>query len=173
MKLPIKVIILLLFSSMCVLEGADNIPSPANKEHIREEIAKLRASIEAISIEAKKDPITFELKQTYREKYDTLNESEKEYLKKNFPLIRRITQSVLTQLAPKRVPSDIHTNERNVVEFYLYSDGSISDQRCVVNSNYPVLENVSLEVIDLASKKYPRPLQKTLIRYSILYKMGG
>lgn len=151
--------------------GTENVSSSDHRQRIREEIEQFRESLEVMSIEAKKDPVTFELKRTYGKEYNRLSDGEKEYLKKNFSLIRRITQDVLSHLTPQSVSSYIQTNERNIVEFYLHTDGSISDQHCVKTSGYPILDDISLEVIDIAAKKYPRPLQTTLIHYSVFYKL--
>lgn len=87
--------------------------------------------------------------------------------------MRRITQGVLDRYGRSRIPDSIRVNDTNMIEFYLHPDGSISDLRFLKNSRLSILDDTTREVIELAYAKYPRPQQKTLIRYRVWYNLTG
>ncbi|WP_422557154.1 energy transducer TonB family protein [Sulfuricurvum sp.] len=111
------------------------------------------------------------LKTTYGEKFEQLSAGEKEYLTRNYKLIRRITQAVLDRYGHSRIPADVIVNDRNMIEFYLHPNGSISDISFVQKSKIEVLNDTTRETIELAYYKYPRPKEKILIRYRVYYDM--
>lgn len=112
------------------------------------------------------------LRKLYGNEFSRLSISEKEYLIINFKLLRQITQDVLSRYAPSRIPSDINEDGANTIEFYLHVDGSISDIKFIQLSKIAILNDTTKEVIELAHAKYPRPKQKTLIRYHTKYELG-
>lgn len=113
------------------------------------------------------------IQRLYGDKFNELSEGEQKYLLDNQEEMRRITQRVLDRYGRSRIPDSIRTNDTNMIEFYLHSDGSISDIRFLKNSNLAILDDTTKEVIELAYSKYPRPQQKTLIRYRVWYNLTG
>lgn len=113
------------------------------------------------------------IQRLYGDKFNTLSEGEQKYILDNQEVMRRITQGVLDRYGRSRIPDSIRTNDTNMIEFYLLPDGSISDIRFLKNSNLAILDDTTKEVIELAYSKYPRPQQKTLIRYRVWYNLTG
>lgn len=111
------------------------------------------------------------LKATYGTKFEQLSDGEKEYLTQNFKLLQRITQVVLERYGKSRIPLDVITNDKNMIEFYLYPDGSISDISFIQKSKNDILNDTTRETIELAYSKYPRPKEKILIRYRVHYDL--
>jgi periplasmic protein TonB len=109
----------------------------------------------------------------YGDKFNELSEGEQKYILDNQEVMRRITQGVLDRYGRSRIPDTIRTNDTNMIEFYLHPDGSISDIRFLKNSRLSILDDTTKEVIELAYAKYPRPQQKTLIRYRVWYNLTG
>jgi len=113
------------------------------------------------------------IQRLYGDKFNELSEGEQKYILDNQEAMRRITQGVLDRYGRSRIPDSIRTNDTNMIEFYLHPDGSISDIRFLKNSNLAILDDTTKEVIELAYSKYPRPQQKTLIRYRVWYNLTG
>ena len=107
----------------------------------------------------------------YKGIYSQFSEVQKEYLAKNYKLIRRITQAVLDRYGHARIPADVIVNDRNMIEFDLHPNGSISNISFVQKSKIEVLNDTTRETIELAYSKYPRPKEKILIRYRIRYDL--
>lgn len=112
------------------------------------------------------------IKKLYAEKFDQLSEEERTYLIKNFYSMRSITQDILNRYGHGRIPDSINVTDRNLIEFYLYPDGSISDIRFIKKSKLAFLDDVTREVIELSYVKYERPRQKTRIRYQVFYNLS-
>lgn len=113
------------------------------------------------------------IQRLYGDKFTELSEGEQKYILDNQEVMRRITQGVLDRYGRSRIPDSIRTNDTNMIEFYLHPDGSISDIHFLKNSNLAILDDTTKEVIELAYSKYPRPQQKTLIRYRVWYNLTG
>jgi len=113
------------------------------------------------------------IQRLYGDKFNELSEGEQKYILDNQEVMRRITQGVLDRYGRSRIPDNIRTNDINMIEFYLHPDGSISDLRFLKNSQLSILDDTTKEVIELAYAKYPRPQQKTLIRYRVWYNLTG
>lgn len=111
------------------------------------------------------------LKVTYGAKFEQLSDGEKDYLNQNFKLLQRITQAVLDRYGKSRIPLDIITNDRNMIEFNLHPDGSISDISFILKSKIDILNDITRETIELAYSKYPRPKEKILVRYRVHYNL--
>lgn len=111
------------------------------------------------------------LKATYGAKFGQLSDGEKEYLNQNFKVLQRITQAVLNRYGRSRIPLDVITNDRNMIEFHLHPDGSISDISFIQKSKIDILNDTTRETIELAYSKYPRPKEKILIRYRVHYNL--
>ncbi len=117
--------------------------------------------------------ISDSIQRLYGDKFNELSEGEQRYLLDNQEAMRRITQGVLDRYGRSRIPDNIRTQDTNMIEFYLYPNGSISDIRFLKNSQLSILDDTTKEVIELAYAKYPRPQQKTLIRYRVFYNLTG
>lgn len=107
----------------------------------------------------------------YGDKFNDLSEGEQKYILDNQEVMRRITQEVLDRYAASKIPDTVQTNDNNIVEFYLFPDGSISDIKFLKNSQVTILDTTTKNVIELAYARYPHPRQKTLIRYRVFYNL--
>lgn len=113
------------------------------------------------------------IQRLYGDKFSELSAGEQKYILDNQEIMRRITQQVLNRYGQSRIPDNIRANSTNMIEFYLHPDGSISDIRFLEKSSLSILDDTTKEVIELAYAKYPRPQQKTLIRYRVWYNLAG
>lgn len=170
-------------------------PQPEPKKAFERHIAKTVANIERTPLPPKEfnlhdsftkaDPsarenmtrsstkISDSIQKLYGDKFNELSEGEQKYILDNQEVMRRITQNVLDRYGRSRIPDNIRGNDTNMIEFYLHPDGSISDLRFLKNSQLSILDDTTKEVIELAYSKYPRPQQKTLIRYRVWYNLTG
>lgn len=113
------------------------------------------------------------VKKLYGDKFGELSEGEQKYILDNQEVMRRITQGVLDRYGRSRIPDNLRVDETNTIEFYLHPDGSISDIRYLKNSRFAILDDTTKETIELAYAQYPRPAQKTYIRYRVWYNLTG
>lgn len=171
-------------------------PEPASepKKGFERHVAKTVAQIEKTpakkepglyEILSKADPSSLErptrsstkvadsIQRLYGDKFSELSAGEQKYIIDNQEVMRRITQGVLDRYGHSRIPDTIRINDTNMIEFYLHPDGSISDLRFLKNSQLSILDDTTKETIELAYAKYPRPQQKTLIRYRVWYNLTG
>jgi len=111
------------------------------------------------------------IEKLYGDKFGELSAGEQKYILDNQETMRRITQSVLDRYGRSKIPDFMRVDETNTIEFYLHPDGSISDLHFIKNSRYSILNDTTKETIELAYAKYPRPAQKTLIRYRVWYNL--
>ncbi|NWF67141.1 MAG: energy transducer TonB [Campylobacterales bacterium] len=107
-------------------------------------------------------------KELYEDEFDTFSKEQKEFIKTNLSSIGRITQRYLKypEFAGKMGQDGV-----NVVEFYLYPNGDITDLKVLTSSGYRLLDKNSIETIEIAYKDYPRPQTKTKIRIYVHYKI--
>lgn len=113
------------------------------------------------------------IKDAYGETFGELSPGEQKYILDNQEIMRRITQQVLNRVGRVNIPSEMRVNSSNVVEFYLYPNGDISDITFIEKSNFYILDDTTKETIEYAYSKYPRPEQKTRIRYKVGYYLRG
>ncbi len=113
------------------------------------------------------------IKDAYGETFGELSPGEQKYILDNQEIMRRITQQVLNRVGRVNIPSNMRVNSSNVVEFYLYPNGDISDIEFIEKSNFYILDDTTKETIEYAYSKYPRPEQKTRIRYKVGYYLRG
>lgn len=113
------------------------------------------------------------IQKLYGDKFNELSAGEQKYILDNQEAMRRITQKVLDRYGRSRIPDNIRTQDTNMIEFYLHPDGSISNLKFLKNSQLSILDDTTKEVIELAYGQYPRPEQKTLIRYRVFYNLTG
>ena len=112
-----------------------------------------------------------EMKKLYGSKWGKLSPAEQEYLLDNTEVMRRITQEVLNRQARVSDINDINVNKSNVIEFYLHPNGDMSDFKFLSKSGYYILDDLTKTTIGYAYSKYPRPKEKTLIRYNVFYNL--
>jgi len=86
--------------------------------------------------------------------------------------MRRITQQVLNRVARVNLDRNLNVNRSNVIEFYLHPNGDMSDFKFLSKSGYYTLDDITKETIEYAYSKYPRPKEKTLIRYNVYYHLA-
>ncbi len=113
--------------------------------------------------------INQDIQELYGDTFGTLSKGEQKYIIDNQEIMRRITQKVLNRVGSVNLKGDLHVNAGNIVEFYLYPNGDISDIHLIQKSGYYILDRTTKETIEYAYAKYPRPEQKTLIRYKVGY----
>ncbi len=117
--------------------------------------------------------ITTDVKKLYGEKFGELSEGEQKYILDNQEVMRRITQQVLNRVGPVNIPRDLRVNKENIVEFYLLPNGDITEIKFLDRSGFYLLDDTTKETIEYAYSRYPRPEQKTLIRYKVGYYLRG
>ncbi|MEA3522570.1 MAG: hypothetical protein U9R50_06320 [Campylobacterota bacterium] len=117
--------------------------------------------------------ISEDIKKAYGDTFGKLSEGEQKYILDNQEIMRRITQQVLTRVGGINLPNNLRVNEDNIIEFYLYPNGDISDIKFVKRSGFYILDDTTKETIEYAYSRYPRPEQKTLIRYHVGYYLRG
>lgn len=170
-----------------VQEAAPIEPKKAFERHVAKEVAAIerkpqpkglydilsQADPEVKSSSKSSIKINDSVKKLYGDKFGELSEGEQKYILDNQETMRRITQAVLDRYGRSRIPDNLRVDETNTIEFYLYPDGSISDIRYLKNSRFAILDDTTKETIELAYSKYPRPAQKTYIRYRVWYNLSG
>jgi len=116
---------------------------------------------------AEKDLLPRSVLYHYGEEFFELSAGEQRYIIDNFQRIRKINEVVGTRLLRDRPDDAIDPDDSNVVEFYLHPDGTISDFRLQKNRVGTFLDELTLQTIELAHSRYPKPQQKTLIRIRV------
>ena len=116
--------------------------------------------------------ISKDIREAYGDEFGKLSVGQQKYILDNQEIMRRITQEVLTRVARVNLPRDISVNKRNVIEFYLHPNGDMTDFKFVKKSGYYVLDDTTKETIEYAYSRYPRPTEKTLIRYNVYYNLA-
>ncbi len=112
------------------------------------------------------------IKELYGDEFGELSEGQQKYILDNQEIMRRITQQVLTRVARVNLSRDLNVNRSNVIEFYLHPNGDMSDFKFLSKSGYYVLDDTTKETIEYAYSRYPRPTEKTLIRYNVFYNLA-
>ncbi len=117
--------------------------------------------------------ISQDIQKLYGQEFGKLSPGQQKYILDNQEIMRRITQQVLNRVARVNLPRDLHVNRYNVVQFYLHPNGDISDFQFLEKSGYYILDDTTKETIEYAYSKYPRPQEKTLIRYNVYYHLAN
>lgn len=116
--------------------------------------------------------VSSNLQELYGEEFGKLTPGQQKYILDNQEIMRRITQQVLNRVARVNLDGSLRVNSSNVIEFYLHPNGDMSDFRFISKSGYFELDDITKETIEYAYAKYPRPAEKTLIRYNVFYHLG-
>lgn len=112
------------------------------------------------------------IKELYGDEFGELTPGQQKYIIDNQEIMRRITQEVLNRVARVNLPRDLNVNRTNIIEFYLHTNGDMTDFKFIKNSGYYVLDDTTKETIEYAYSRYPRPSEKTLIRYNVFYNLA-
>ncbi len=115
--------------------------------------------------EADRESLPLSVLHHYGEEFFSLPSGEQHFIIDNLQKIRKINEIVGTRLLRDR--SDIDPNDNNVVEFILNPDGTISDLSLEKNRIGTPLDELTLQTINLAYPKYPKPEQPTHIRIRV------
>lgn len=116
--------------------------------------------------EADRDSLPFSVLHHYGDEFFALSAGEQHYIIDNLQKIRKINEMVGTRLLRER-PDDVDPMDNNVVEFLLNPDGSISGLTLEKNRIGTPLDELTLQTINLAHAKYPKPEQPTKVRIRV------
>ncbi|MDP3300925.1 MAG: hypothetical protein Q8S36_03050 [Sulfuricurvum sp.] len=144
-------------------------PQPKKEPGLYDFLSKADPNLRSSSESTTK--VSDNIQKLYGDKFGELSEGEQKYILDHQETMRRITQGVLDRYGRSKVPDNLHVDETNTIEFYLHPDGSISDMHFLKNSRFSILNDTTKETIELAYARYPRPAQKTLIRYRVWYNL--
>lgn len=107
------------------------------------------------------------VKRHYGDEFFALTSDEQKYILENLKTIRKINEVIGNRLLRSRPADEIDPTDSNIVEFYLYPDGSISDLYLYEDRQNNLLDSLTMDTIRLAHTKYPKPAVKTLIRIRV------
>ncbi|WP_299549778.1 TonB family protein [uncultured Helicobacter sp.] len=111
---------------------------------------------------------TQQIKDLYGIEFGSLSPNAQKFIKSNLDKIGKITQRYLRYPA---VAGKVGQEGDNIVEFYLYPNGDITDLKLLHSSGYTLLDDNSLHTIRIAYKDYPYPSEKTKIRIRVMYRI--
>jgi protein TonB len=148
------------------------------KKILNEQIVNENESLQNKTLEdflSQKQPINREilneLQKLYGKEYDKFTKVQKAYLEKNLNNFQTITQRVLDRLGYPPIAAKLKIGGVNIIEFMFHPDGSITDLRVINSSGYAVLDEYSLELIEIAYKDYPKPQTSTKLRFNVQYRI--
>lgn len=147
-------------------------------KQIQKNILKETNSLQEKTLEnflSQKEPINkeilSELERLYGEEYKTFTKVQKAYLEKNLNNFQVITQRVLDRLGYPKLAAKQRIGGINTIEFLFHPNGDISDLRIIDSSGYAILDDYSIELIEIAYKDYPKPQTVTKLRFRVFYRM--
>ena len=111
------------------------------------------------------------IQELYGTDFGRLSEGQQKYILDNQEIMRRITQQVLNRQASVSNIRGLNVNRSNVIEFYLHPNGDMTNFKFLQQSGYFILDDITKSTIEYAYSKYPRPTEKTLIRYNVFYNL--
>ena len=148
------------------------------KKVLNEQIVNKKESLQDKTLEdflSQKQPINKEilneLQKLYGEEYDKFTKVQKAYLEKNLTNFQTITQRVLNRLGYPPLAAKLKIGGVNIIEFMFHPDGSITGLRVIDSSGYAVLDDYSVELIEIAYKDYPKPQTSTKLRFNVQYRL--
>jgi len=151
---------------------------PTEHKNLFAKLSKKQKDVEqktaaATATARRESRIPDDIREAYGDTFGKLSEGERKYLLDNQEIMRRLTQTQLNATGATMIPNNMRVNDYNIVEFYLHPDGRMTDFRYVRNSGFFLLDSVTKETIESVYWKYPRPAQKTLVRYKFGYYLRG
>ena len=148
------------------------------KKVLNEQIVNKKESLQDKTLEdflSQKQPINKEilneLQKLYGKEYDKFTKVQKAYLEKNLTNFQTITQRVLNRLGYPPLAAKLRIGGVNVIEFMFHPDGSITGLKVIDSSGYAVLDDYSVELIEIAYKDYPKPQTSTKLRFNVQYRL--
>lgn len=156
-----------------------NTTEPSKKEHnklysmLSKKVDTTKQEADSKRSAKRESKLLNNIKDAYGETFGELSPGEQKYILDNQEIMRRITQQVLNRVGRVNIPNEMRVNSSNIVEFYLYPNGDISDITFIEKSNFYILDDTTRETIEYAYSKYPRPTEKTRIRYKVGYYLRG
>lgn len=148
------------------------------KKVLNEQIVNKKESLQDKTLEdflSQKQPINKEilneLQKLYGEEYDKFTKVQKAYLEKNLTNFQTITQRVLNRLGYPPLAAKLRIGGVNIIEFMFHPDGSITGLKVIDSSGYAVLDDYSVELIEIAYKDYPKPQTSTKLRFNVQYRL--
>ena len=109
-----------------------------------------------------------EIEELYGDEIYSMNLEERKFIESNLSAIGKITQKYLKY---PRIAGRLGQQGDNIVEFYLYPNGDISDLRLISPLGYEILDDNTIRTIEMAYKDYPYPKKKTKIRIRVMYRI--
>lgn len=147
------------------------------KNILQEQIVKENNSLQEKTLEnflSQKEPINKEilneLERLYGEEYQTFTKVQKAYLEKNLNNFQVITQKVLNRMGYPKLAAKLGIGGINTIEFMFHPNGDISGLKIIGSSGYTILDDYSLELIQIAYKEYPKPTEPTKLRFKVFYR---
>lgn len=145
---------------------------------LNEQIVNKNDSIQDKTLEnflSQKEPVNKEilneLEKLYGSEYDKFTKVQKAYLEKNIGNFQTITQRVLDRLGYPPLAAKLKIGGVNIVEFMFHPDGSITNLKILDSSGYAVLDEYSINLIEIAYKNYPKPETSTKLRFYVNYRL--
>ncbi|HRM35217.1 MAG TPA: energy transducer TonB, partial [Aliarcobacter cryaerophilus] len=111
-----------------------------------------------------------ELQKLYGKEYDNFTNVQKAYLEKNLNNFQVITQKVLNRMGYPKLAAKLGIGGINTIEFMFHPNGDISGLKIIGSSGYTILDDYSLELIQIAYKEYPKPTEPTKLRFKVFYR---
>jgi len=142
------------------------IPTPLFKESLIQNSSNQKE---------KKSYPNSKVKRLYGKEYFSYTPSQKKFIEQNLNKIHTITQQVLWQRGYPGGSISARTGQQgtNIVSFYLYPNGDISNLRLKKRVGYRLLDENTLETIKTAYKDYPYPTERTKIVFFVEYSIFG
>ena len=78
----------------------------------------------------------------------------------------------ILKIETKKLKTKDFIHEKNVIEFVLNSDGTISKLEFLKKSNDRKIDKITKEIIKQASSKFNKPIEPTLMRFIFVYEIG-
>lgn len=144
---------------------------------VQKEILKESSNLQDNTLEkflSQKTPINQEvlneLQKLYGKEYDNFTNVQKAYLEKNLNNFQVITQKVLNRMGYPKLAAKLGIGGINTIEFMFHPNGDISGLKIIGSSGYTILDDYSLELIQIAYKEYPKPTEPTKLRFKVFYR---
>ena len=148
------------------------------KTVLNEQIVDKSSSIQDKTLEnflSQKEPVNKEilneLEKLYGKEYDKFTKIQKAYLEKNIGNFQTITQRVLDRLGYPQLAAKLKIGGVNIVEFMFHPYGSITNLKVLDSSGYAILDDYSINLIEIAYKDYPKPETSTKLRFYVQYRL--
>jgi len=105
----------------------------------------------------------------YGHEFDSYTSAQKKFLKNNLGRIHAITQRALSRNGYPESAIRMGQEGVNVVSFYLYPNGNITNLKLDRSMGHSSLDKNTLQVIRIAYSNYPLPTMKTKIKFYVNY----